>query len=160
MGERRKAVAPQSVQADGEPLERSIYRMQSRCEITAPKRRNEARCRPPRGCAWLRSDMVSSNEVGFNLRENQTLPRNTLHSCEWCHGYTGQQMNSATCKWVKELPKLRIPVFQPKVEVSHLNYLTSIWDITKSGMGCSDNRHLSHFVAVLHCQRGRLVARC
>ena len=29
----------------------------------------EARCKPPRGRAWLRDRMVSSNEVGFNLRE-------------------------------------------------------------------------------------------
>ncbi len=40
----------------------------------------EARCRPPRCGAWLRDRKVSSNEVGFNLREKAPLPRNILHS--------------------------------------------------------------------------------
>jgi hypothetical protein len=33
----------------------------------------EARGKPPRRGAWLRDHMVSSNEVGFNLRGNEPL---------------------------------------------------------------------------------------
>jgi hypothetical protein len=43
---------------------------------------HEARCRPPRRGARLRSRMVNSNEAGFNLREMIPLPRNNLHSWE------------------------------------------------------------------------------
>jgi hypothetical protein len=42
----------------------------------------EARCKPPKGRAWLRDRMVRQNEVGFNLRESAPLPRNILHSLE------------------------------------------------------------------------------
>jgi hypothetical protein len=39
--------------------------------------------------------MASSTEVSFNLRENQTLSRNILHTCEVvAHENTGQQMGS------------------------------------------------------------------
>lgn len=39
--------------------------------------------------------MASSTEVSFNLRENQTLSRNNLHTCGVvAHEYTGQQMGS------------------------------------------------------------------
>ena len=34
----------------------------------------------------------------------------------------------------------------PKVEISNLNYLISIRDSAKSGLGCLDNRHLNYFV--------------
>jgi hypothetical protein len=34
-------------------------------------------------------------------------------------------------------------ITNPKVEISHLNYLISIRDSAKSGMGFTDNRHLN-----------------
>jgi hypothetical protein len=38
------------------------------------------------------------------------------------------------------------PVLARKVEISNLNYLISIRDSAKSGLGFSDNRHLNYFV--------------
>src|SRR5437867_3378999 len=50
-----------------------------------------ARCRPPRGQAWLRGDTVSSDEADFDLRETSPLPRNILHTCRaTAYEYTGQ----------------------------------------------------------------------
>ncbi|MBO3459237.1 hypothetical protein G7B40_006955 [Aetokthonos hydrillicola Thurmond2011] len=49
-------------------------------EIAAPKQRSEARGNPPRGCAWLRTGMASSNEVNFNSREMFYPSHNNLPS--------------------------------------------------------------------------------
>jgi hypothetical protein len=48
----------------------------------------EARCRPPRGRAWLRDRMVSTNKAGVNLRETTPLPRNILHNPALATGLT------------------------------------------------------------------------
>ena len=46
----------------------------------------------------------------------------------------------------KELPKLVMHKYQFKGEASHLNYLASIRDSAKSGLGYMGNRHLSCLV--------------
>jgi hypothetical protein len=53
-----------------------------------------ARCRPPRGQAWLRGNMVSPTEASFDLRERYPLSRNILHSREFiAPTETGQRTN-------------------------------------------------------------------
>jgi hypothetical protein len=47
-------------------------------EIAAPKRSGEVRDRPPRRQAWQSDSKVSSNELGFDLRESSPLPHNIL----------------------------------------------------------------------------------
>ena len=64
------------------------------CEIAGSKRRNEARCRPPRSCAWLRGSTVSPYKADFDLRETRPLPRNILLNCEVvAHRFAGQRTN-------------------------------------------------------------------
>ena len=41
-----------------------------------------------------------------------------------------------------------------KVEVSHLNYLTSIRDSAESGLGRMDNRHLNYFAESIFVNMG------
>jgi len=88
--------------------------------------------------------MVSSYKAGFNLRETVPLPRNILHACEVvAHESTRQRMN-LLCRCISEGVTLAgchsIPAI--KVEAGHLYYPASIRDSAKSGLGCSDNRHL------------------
>lgn len=91
--------------------------------------------------------MVSTREAGFNLRETEHLPRNTLHarrteiisratSSRGCERILNA--NSATdCRvWVA-------PCTKQKVETGHLPYPVSVRDTAKSGTGCF-NRHLTH----------------
>jgi hypothetical protein len=47
-------------------------------EIAAPKRSGEVRDRPPRRQAWQSDSKVSSNDLGFDLRESSPLPHNHL----------------------------------------------------------------------------------
>ena len=47
-------------------------------EIAAPKRSGEVRDRPPKRQAWQSDSKVSSNELGFDLRESSPLPHNIL----------------------------------------------------------------------------------
>jgi hypothetical protein len=47
-------------------------------EIAAPKRFGEVRDRPPRRQAWQSDRKVSSNELGFDLRESSPVPHNIL----------------------------------------------------------------------------------
>jgi hypothetical protein len=47
-------------------------------EIAAPKRSGEVRDRPPIRQAWQSDSKVSSNELGFDLRESSPLPHNIL----------------------------------------------------------------------------------
>ena len=91
--------------------------------------------------------MVSSNEAGFNLRETEHLPRNTLHarrteiisraaSSRGCERILKRLQRQDCRVWVA-------PCTKPKVETGHLPYPASVRDTAKSGMGCF-NRHLSH----------------
>jgi hypothetical protein len=45
-------------------------------------------------------------------------------------------------------------VANPKVEISNLNYLISIRDSAKSGLGFRDNRHLNYFVESINMNVG------
>ena len=78
---------PLPIQVGNEPVDRSVRWMQTGREIAGPDRRYAARCRPPRSSAWLRDNMVKSNEVGLDLREMPPLPRDILHSPEWHSGF-------------------------------------------------------------------------
>ena len=42
----------------------------------------------------------------------------------------------------------------PKVEISNLNYLISIRDSAKSGLGFTDNRHLNYFAESINMNVG------
>ena len=42
----------------------------------------------------------------------------------------------------------------PKVEISNLNYLISIRDSAKSGLGFTDNRHLNYFAESINMNGG------
>jgi hypothetical protein len=47
-------------------------------ERAAPKRPGEVRDRPPRRQVWQSDSMVSSNELGVDLRESSPLSHNIL----------------------------------------------------------------------------------
>jgi hypothetical protein len=118
-----------------------------------------ARCRPPRSQAWLRSHMVSSNEVSFNLREKFPLSRNILHTCEvTAYGFTRQRTSlKATRTPIDYRDRLAINADQ-KVLAGYLDYPANVRDTAKSGMGYSDNRHLSDFVEFIFVNVGGLLA--
>lgn len=121
-------------------MERSVCRMQRRCERAAPEKSGEARCRPPRRQAWLRGRMVSPNEAGFNLREIVPLSRNILHS---------RRLYGTANEPAKRIAARRLP--RVVTDRNHLKgrnrppdpTLFSIRDTAKSGMGCQGNRHLN-----------------
>jgi hypothetical protein len=81
--------------------------------------------------------MVSPNEAGFNLRERELLPRNTLHTP---NESTGQRMirgdNPEGRDWSMRYTSL-------KAEAGDLTYPASIRDTAKSGIGWIGNRHLN-----------------
>lgn len=87
--------------------------------------------------------MVSSNEAGFNPRESEPLPRNTLHGLELCPESTGQQTNPAVLGYPKGYRSRSLTDAGSKVESDHLSYSDSVWDTAERGMGCGDNCHLS-----------------
>jgi hypothetical protein len=60
------------------PLGRSGQERFPDGERAAPKRSGEVRDRPPRRQAWQSDSTVSSNELGFDLRESSPLPHNIL----------------------------------------------------------------------------------
>jgi hypothetical protein len=104
----------------------------------------EARCKPPRGRAWLRGRMVSANEAGFNLRERLPLPRNILHSLALPARVIRGSGRIQRSVWVRRMtedghghvPSQRMP----RVNWS---YPLAGRDTAKSGMGCVENRHLN-----------------
>jgi hypothetical protein len=102
---------------------------------------HEARCRPPRRGARLRSRMVNSNEAGFNLREMIPLPRNNLHSREISAlADTRQRLRPRGYRgW---LP----PSTSPKDEAGDLNVPCFQSGFRRARLGLSDNRHLHDFV--------------
>jgi len=55
-------------------------------------------------------------------------------------------MNPMACSCPKDYRGWEGEITNPKVEISNLNYLISIRDSAKSGLGCLDNRHLNYFV--------------
>jgi hypothetical protein len=112
---------------------------------------HEARYRPPRCVAWLRNSMVSKSKSGFNLRESQPLSRNILYTCGimTCE-YTGQQTNSMKAASSESYQIWEFQIFRIRVVISHLNYLITVWDTAKSGIGCQFNRHLNYFVETIN----------
>jgi hypothetical protein len=107
------------------------------------KSTGEARCKPPRGRAWLKDRMVSENEAGFNLRETFPLPRNTLHSLEvMAQADTGQRSHPMSSMHLKDDRGWTGHGASPKDVRGHLKYPLTDRDTAKSGMGWATNRHL------------------
>jgi hypothetical protein len=93
---------------------------------------------------------VKTTEAGFNLRESVHQPRNILHTqrteiisravsirgCERVQWFF-QFQRTAESGWDS--------VPDRKAEAGHLNYLVSVRDTAKSGIGCAVNRHLTYF---------------
>jgi hypothetical protein len=100
----------------------------------------EARCKPPRRQAWLRDNMVSPNEAGFNLRERPPLSR-ILHK-----GLppTGQRPNLDVVGCLKDYRDWLYFETSPRVIAGHLAYPAIGRDTAMSGMGCKGNRHLNY----------------
>jgi len=91
--------------------------------------------------------MVSSNEAGFDLRETFPLSREYLAYLELREpDGAGTANESSGCHFPMDYRGWLLCFANPKVEVSNLNYLTSIRDSAKSGLGYCDNRHLNYFV--------------
>jgi len=85
--------------------------------------------------------MASSNEAGFNLRESHPLSRKILPACGvMAHENTGQRTSLRATESGKTFRLL------PKDEMGYLVYPISVRDSAKSGLGCVDNRCLSHFM--------------
>jgi hypothetical protein len=65
-----------------------------------------------------------------------------------------QRMNPAVAAIPKDYRGWLFDITNPKVEISHLNYLISIRDPAKSGLGFRDNRHLNYFVESINMNVG------
>ena len=154
--------------------------MQGGGEIAGPERHDEARCRPPRGRAWLRGDMASPNKAGFNLRESSPPSRNIfcitveegqnkarrysqsitieggylLLAESTGHRSTGRRMNLMELLSPKDYRDWQLLLANPKVRVRVPVYFTLIRDTAKSGIGCTGNRRLSHFVESIFVNMG------
>jgi hypothetical protein len=102
---------------------------------------HEARCRPPRRGARLRSRMVNSPEAGFNLREMIPLPRNILHSWEISAlADTRQRLSPLGYRgWFP-------PSTSPKDETGNLIVPCLQSGYREERDGLSENRHLHDFV--------------
>jgi hypothetical protein len=123
-------------------LGRSVSGMHPRGEKAAPERPSEARCKPPRGWAWLRDRMVSANEAGINLREKPPLPRNILHTWRDAPGLRGSDciQCGGLAQRMAEAGHRKGPA--RKAARGHWFYPLAGRDTAKSGMGCWVNRHL------------------
>jgi hypothetical protein len=102
----------------------------------------EARGKPPKSQAWLRSRRVSPNEADVNLRENNPLSRILPKGLP----PTGQRPNLDVWFLLKGYQDWLHHPTNPRVSVSNLAYLTDGRDTAKRGMGCIGNRHLNDFV--------------
>ena len=114
-----------------------------------------ARCRPPRGGAWLRGNMVSANEAGFDLREIAPLSRNILHSCGVKdHGTTGQRTDQEVLVVPTGHRGWLLTLTSPKAPTGHLSYPVGVRDSAKSGLGHTANRHLPYLAASIFVNVG------
>jgi hypothetical protein len=83
------------------------------------------------------------------------LSRNILHNprvMPW--GNTGQRMNPTERLSPKDYRGWLVQYTNSKVEISNLNYLISIRDSAKSGLGFGDNRHLNYLVESINMNVG------
>ena len=86
---------------------------------------------------------MSSYKAYFNLREKHPLSRDILHTSEvMAYRYTGQRPNLIE----RDYRDWLFPITNPKDGVGYLNYPALGRDTAESGIGCIDNRHLSHLV--------------
>ena len=105
-------------------------------EIAAPKRSGEVRDRPPRRQAWQSDSKVSSNELGFDLRESSPLPHNILSRVGLAaNPDVGQPVGCS----LSHRGCVIVP-HNPKDETCHLDYHASTGDSAKSGLGRFDNQ--------------------
>jgi hypothetical protein len=63
-------------------------------------------------------------------------------------------MNPMVLSIPKDYRGWSVPCTNPKAEISHLNYLISIRDSAKSGLGFIDNRHLNYLVESINMNVG------
>jgi hypothetical protein len=97
--------------------------------------------------------MVSSNKAGFNLRENEPLSRNTLHTPQ---EFTRQRTNPTALCYPMGYRSRSLTHTGSKVEAGHLIYPVSVRDTAKSRMGCRDNCHLNYLVEFIIVNVGGL----
>src|SRR5437016_6293165 len=91
--------------------------------------------------------MVSSNEVGFDLREIVPLPRNILQDCRvTTYGYTGQRASRMASFVPNGYRYWIVDVSGTKVVSGNLKYPDTARDSAKSGLGHKDNHHLNYLV--------------
>ena len=98
--------------------------------------------------------MVSLNKTSFNLRETIPLSRNILLSQGEILADARQRMNPMVRFIPKDYRGWLHNITNLKVEISNLNYLISIRDSAKSGLGYFDNRHLNYFVESINGNAG------
>jgi hypothetical protein len=98
----------------------------------------EARCKPPRGRAWLRDRMVSSNKAGFNLRESLPLPRYILHTWRDAPGLRGSDRIQGCYGFPRMTEDGQGHV--PSQRMLRVNWFYPLAgrDTAKSGMGCQE----------------------
>jgi hypothetical protein len=65
-----------------------------------------------------------------------------------------QRMNPAAFHVPKDYRGWSLLITNPKIEIGNLNYLISIRDPAKSGMGYRDNRHLNYFAESINMNVG------
>lgn len=100
--------------------------------------------------------MVSSNEAGVDLREMFPLSREYLAYPRSNEAWMvrGQRMNPEVWSSPKDYRGWSVSCASLKAEASHLDYLASIRDTAKSGLGLVDNCHLNYFVASIFMNVG------
>ena len=118
------------------PLGRSGQERFPDGERAAPKRSGEVRDRPPRRQAWQSDSKVSSNELGFDLRESSPRPHNILSRAGLATNPevgqpVGSNLGHRGCA---------IALHNPKDETCYLDYHVSTGDSAKSGLGRFDNQ--------------------
>jgi hypothetical protein len=128
------------VQAGGESLGRSHRWMQTGGETAAPERPHEAQRRAPRCGAWLRSCMVSSNEVGFNPRVKYCPIPNTPTQLPNRQGMARSVVARSKGATTTQAGGRSASKRFRRV---NLNYPADISGAAESGMGWLDNHHLN-----------------
>jgi hypothetical protein len=98
--------------------------------------------------------MVSTNKVGFNLRESPPLSRNMLHNQAGTLVETGQRTNQKTCIASTDFRGWSFWCTSQKESAGNLNYPVDVRDTAKSGTGCHDNHYLNYLVEFIFVNVG------
>ena len=92
---------------------------------------------------------MRANEAGFNLREISPLSHKTLHSRSDHPDEMGQRMRQRRCCNATDYRNLLLIIGGQKGFNTPPVYGVDVRDTAKSGMGCTDNRHLNYSVESL-----------